>query len=275
MIKLIITDLEGSFLDDEGNFNEELYKKTKSIMDDQGVAFAASSYKQCERVEELFGSELSQDIWILGDSGTRIKHKGDYVYQSLMTNELALRIINKLENIAHDPVIIASTPEATIIKDDTPNDIIEKIRRSYMNVETISDYQLIENDFVKISVFDPKLACFESLKELEEFTSTAYIIATEASWIDITNHNVRKGSTVAELQAILGVTKAETMAFGDGLSDIELLQAADFSFAMRNAFNSTKAAAHYITGSNQENAVLKTIEHILSLQGNRISHEPS
>ena len=60
-----------------------------------------------------------------------------------------------------------------------------------------------------------------------------------------------------------------------GLSDIELLQAADFSFAMRNAFNSTNANAHYITGSNQENAVLKTIEHILSLQGNRLSHEPS
>lgn len=56
------------------------------------------------------------------------------------------------------------------------------------------------------------------------------------------------------------------MAFGDGYNDIELLAEADYSFAMRNAFDETKAAARFVTGSNDENAVLETIKRILILQ---------
>ncbi len=56
------------------------------------------------------------------------------------------------------------------------------------------------------------------------------------------------------------------MAFGDGLNDIELLEQADYSFAMRNAFDETKAVAKFITGQNNESAVMKTIQLMLELQ---------
>ena len=50
----------------------------------------------------------------------------------------------------------------------------------------------------------------------------AYIVASEAAWIDISNLKVHKGPTVTELQRILHVTPEETMVFGDGLNDVEL-----------------------------------------------------
>ena len=56
------------------------------------------------------------------------------------------------------------------------------------------------------------------------------------------------------------------MAFGDGYNDLELLAQADYSFAMRNAFEEVKNAARFITGTNDENAVMETIGHILKLQ---------
>lgn len=56
------------------------------------------------------------------------------------------------------------------------------------------------------------------------------------------------------------------MAFGDGLNDIELLEQADYSFAMRNALGETKAVAKFITGQNNESAVMKTIQLMLELQ---------
>ena len=56
------------------------------------------------------------------------------------------------------------------------------------------------------------------------------------------------------------------MAFGDGLNDIELLNAATYSFAMENAFEETKAAANFITRSNDEQGVLQTIQKIIALQ---------
>lgn len=91
-------------------------------------------------------------------------------------------------------------------------------------------------------------------------------MASEAAWIDISNYNVHKGTTVQALQHILGVTKEETIAFGDGLNDIELLEAAGCSFAVNNAFDIVKEKADFITKSNEDSGVLQTIEKLLLLQ---------
>ncbi|MFQ2316138.1 HAD hydrolase family protein [Aeromonas caviae] len=39
---------------------------------------------------------------------------------------------------------------------------------------------------------------------------------------------------MARLQQLVGAGRHETLVFGDGLNDIELMACADFSFAMRN-----------------------------------------
>lgn len=71
---------------------------------------------------------------------------------------------------------------------------------------------------------------------------------------------------MARLQDILHVTPEETMVFGDGLNDLALMAAGKYSFAMRNAFDQVKEAAQFITTSNDENGVLRTIELLLDLQ---------
>ncbi|HJG22214.1 Cof-type HAD-IIB family hydrolase [Enterococcus durans] len=266
MIKLILTDLDGTFLDSKGSFDKELYEQVKGSMDEQAIYFAPCTGKQCERVEELFGPELSKDLWILGDSATRIKHNNEYVYESLLPNNLGIKLINKLEEIANDYTIIACTPTAAMIKETTSEEDKQMVRGSYREVQLVEALHKITEDFVKITVYDRKKRCFEYVKELMEFKEQAYIVASEAAWIDISNAGVHKGTTVKELQKLLGVTKEETMAFGDGLNDIELLNAATYSFAMGNAFEETKAAANFITRSNDEQGVLQTIQKIIALQ---------
>ncbi|MBC9704933.1 MAG: Cof-type HAD-IIB family hydrolase [Enterococcus sp.] len=266
MIKLILTDLDGTFLDSKGSFDKEFYRQVKGAMDEQAIYFAPCTGKQCERVEELFGPELSKDLWILGDSATRIKHNNEYVYESLLPNNLGIKLINKLEEIANDYTIIACTPTAAMIKETTSEEDKQMVRGSYREVQLVEELNKITEDFVKITVYDRKKRCFEYVKELMEFKEQAYIVASEAAWIDISNAGVHKRTTVKELQKLLGVTKEETMAFGDGLNDIELLNAATYSFAMENAFEETKAAANFITRSNDEQGVLQTIQKIIALQ---------
>lgn len=266
MIKLILTDLDGTFLNSKGSFDKDLYIQIKQLMDERDIHFAPCTGKQCERVEELFGPELSEDLWILGDSATRIKHNGDYIYQSLLPNELGLQIIKKLEEIADDHTIIACTPTAAFIKTSIPEEEAKVVRGSYRVVRNVDALNDISEDFVKITTFDSQQRCFENVKQLEDFKDQAYIVASEAAWIDISNHNVHKGTTVTKLQEMLQVFPEETMAFGDGLNDIELLACAEYSFAMRNGFDETKEVANFITRSNDENGVLNTIRKIISLQ---------
>lgn len=61
MIKLVITDLDGTFLNSANSFDYDYYQKVSQKMKDAGVSFAACTGKQCERVEELF-QEAAADV---------------------------------------------------------------------------------------------------------------------------------------------------------------------------------------------------------------------
>ncbi|MBS4207279.1 HAD family hydrolase [Bacillus sp. FJAT-50079] len=268
MIKLVLTDMDGTFLNNSGDFNRELYKDVKKIIKEKGVVFAPVTGKQCERVEELFGDD-SEDLWILGDSATRIKHNGNFVYESLLSNKLGLEIIQLLEEISQEHTIIACTRNGAVIKDNISKEEAAIVRRSYAQVKQVSHFNYITDDFVKITIHDPLLRCMETKKQLARFFESAYIIASEDAWIDIANANVHKGTTVEHLQRLLNVTPEETMAFGDGYNDLELMTRSVYSFAVRNAVQEVKDAAHFITRSNEEDGVMKTMIQILSLQESR------
>ncbi|MEI8599058.1 HAD hydrolase family protein [Vibrio sp. M60_M31a] len=107
------------------------------------------------------------------------------------------------------------------------------MRRSYAEVKLVDSYEDITSDFVKITVYDENKQCPTIRPQLSHFDEQAYIVVSEAAWIDIANAGVHKGTTVERLQSIVGATEAETMVFGDGFNDIELMERAHFSFAMR------------------------------------------
>lgn len=265
MIKLILTDMDGTFLNSKGDFNRDLYKEVKKLMHRKGVIFAPVSGKQCERVEELFGEDAN-DLWILGDSATRIKHQGRFIYESLLENKKGLNIIDELERISATHTIIACTKQGAVTKKTISPEEAQIVRGSYANVTQVSSFNEITDDFIKITVHDPELRCFKTKEKIAHHANDAYIVASEAAWIDIANVNVHKGTTVEQLQKILNVTKEETVAFGDGYNDLELIIRADYSFAVRNAVNELKEVANFITGPNDQDAVMQTIIKLISLQ---------
>lgn len=107
--------------------------------------------------------------------------------KQLMDKQTGKNIIQDLENMATDHVIIAYTPTAAFIRSDVNEVNAKKVRGSYAVVKTLDDFQEIEEDYVKITVYDPNLGCFETVKKLSAFNDKAYMVASEAAWIDITN----------------------------------------------------------------------------------------
>lgn len=265
MIKLIISDLDGTFLNEHGDYDRELFARVYQKMVQHDVHFVACTGKQCERVEELFG-DYSNKIWIVGDSATAIKYNGKFIYRSFLRNDLGQRIIKTLQQTAINHVIIACTAKGAVLQSDVAESLKQKMRQSYANILEVDDLTSITDDFVKITVYDENEQCPQIRTHLTPFDNDAYIVVSEAAWIDITEYNVHKGNTIKKLQQLLDVSYQQTMAFGDGYNDIELIEQAQYSFAMRNAFDDTKAVAKFITGFNTESAVLKTIELMLVLQ---------
>ena len=62
----------------------------------------------------------------------------------------------------------------------------------------------------------------------------------------------------------LGVSASEVVAIGDADNDMEMFRVAGGSFAMGQATEKVKAAAHAVTGTNEDDGVAQAIERLLA-----------
>lgn len=86
--------------------------------------------------------------------------------------------------------------------------------------------------------------------------------------IEINAAGVNKGSGLVRLGKRLGIRREEIMAFGDGDNDTAMLREVGVGIAMGNAEEQAKAAADYITLTNEEEGVADVIEKLV-LRGGR------
>ncbi|WP_408892056.1 Cof-type HAD-IIB family hydrolase [Paenibacillus taichungensis] len=266
MIKLVVTDLDGTFLNNQGSFDIELFNEVHEEMQKKGITFVACTGKQCERVEKLFG-EHGKGIWILGDSAARIKKDGKVVKEFSMDRTLVLRAIEEIQGFDPHMTIIVCASDAAYVHSSISDDMYNVVKGSYEQVIKMDSFSEIDSDFIKITVFDTEGRSTMLRKHVEQtLHGQIYIVDSEARWLDITALHTHKGETVKKLQDMLGVTMEETMSFGDGENDVELMAIAKYSFAVSNACENTKKAASFITKSNEENGVLITIQKMMDLQ---------
>ncbi|AZK47542.1 Cof-type HAD-IIB family hydrolase [Paenibacillus lentus] len=266
MIKLVVTDLDGTFLNNQGSFDIELFNQVYKEMQKKGITFVACTGKQCERVEKLFG-EHGKGMWILGDSAAKIKKDGEVIREFTIHRELAQKSIELIDSFDPDMTIIACTSDAAYIRTSISDELFTVVKGSYEKVVKIDSFKQMDSDFIKITVYDPEGRSTDLRKHVENtLLGQIYIVDSEPRWLDITSYNTHKGETVKKLQEMLGVTYDETMSFGDGENDVELMSIAKYSFAVSNACENTKKAASFITKSNEENGVLLTIQKMIDLQ---------
>jgi hypothetical protein len=83
-------------------------------------------------------------------------------------------------------------------------------------------------------------------------------------WLDISDEKANKGNALKEIQKLLNISKKQTMVFGDYHNDIEMMQEADFSFAMKNAHEDIKKIANFTTESNDDFGVEMVLEKLVN-----------
>ncbi|MBR5792154.1 MAG: HAD family phosphatase [Ruminiclostridium sp.] len=81
--------------------------------------------------------------------------------------------------------------------------------------------------------------------------------------LEVMAGGIDKGEAFLWLLDYLGIDPAETIAMGDGGSDIPLLRAAGIGIAMDNALDYVKAAADHVTASCDEDGVALALEKYL------------
>ena len=79
--------------------------------------------------------------------------------------------------------------------------------------------------------------------------------------IDVFSKNGGKMTGIEKTLEYFGISQDETMAFGDGDNDAEMLRYVKMGVAMGNAVDTTKAAADYVTSSQDNGGIFKALKH--------------
>ncbi len=116
-----------------------------------------------------------------------------------------------------------------------------------------------------MALFDFGSAERTTAPALAPFAATHQVVVSGEHWVDVMNRTADKGAALRRLQRDLGITPAQTLVFGDYLNDLEMLDAAEWSFAMANAHPEVIGRARHLAPSNNDNGVLRTIARLLHL----------
>jgi len=78
--------------------------------------------------------------------------------------------------------------------------------------------------------------------------------------MDVNARGIGKNNGIEQIFARYGLSEAETMAFGDGGNDIQMLRSAGLGVAMSNAGDNVKAVAAYVTDTTEEDGIWKALK---------------
>lgn len=96
---------------------------------------------------------------------------------------------------------------------------------------------------------------------LNDFLDYSVIASWGEHGIDILPANGGKSNAIKELCKTLNIDLSETMAFGDGKNDIEMIKTVGTSVAMGNAVKELKDIANYTTTDIYNNGIENALKH--------------
>ena len=265
-IRLIAVDMDGTLLDANhdlpANFDEFL-----DALTERGITFCPASGRQYHALFEQMG-ERAGELDFIAENGAYVLQGTTEVSSTLLDDALVRRVVERLREYSKSGgdigVVVCGKKSAYVERTDSA--FYTETARYYRKMMAIEDLLDWPTDGVlKVAVFDFSGSEFGVAPVLEEFGAEARVVVSGKNWVDLMSPDTNKGGALRALQTQLGVTAAQTMAFGDYLNDLELLDAAQWSYAMANAHPQVKQRARFEAPSNVENGVITTVSRTLGL----------
>lgn len=260
MIKLIATDMDGTFLDEHKQFDPSFLKIYQEMKSKQ-IQFVVASGNQYHRLIQKF-IPLSEDIYFIADNGSLIAHGYRILYTNTIDLSKAFQIIDAIEKNTSLKVLISAKKSCYAhIKN---KQLEPEIRKYYCSYHFVEDYRDIQDDILKIAIYDPQYTINTYCDTIKAMLPPGLRMVTSGNeWIDIQNEGVHKGQGMQYLQSLLHYSKDQCAAFGDQMNDYELLKSVTYSYAMANAVEPIKQLTYQVIGSNKDQAVIKKIKELM------------
>ena len=265
-IRLIAADMDGTLLDDDKELHDHFWPLVDQLFA-RGILFCPASGRQYHSLYRSFG-DVADELVYIAENGAYVVRGREELSSDTLEDDLVRRVVLALREQARagaEVGVVVCGKKAAYVERADPLFTAE-VAPYYASLQIVDDLlERPEDGILKVAIYDFVSAEEVTAPALASFTDEVSVVVSGAHWVDVQNHHTNKGAGLRHLQEALGITPAQTMVFGDFLNDLELMDAAEYSFAMDNAHPLLQERARFTAPPNYENGVVRVISAVLGL----------
>ena len=263
-IKLVATDMDGTFLDENHQFDQALFLKVLKKFQEKGIYFAAASGRALLSLKTIF-KEVQDQIIFIAENGSVVEFHGEDVYEATMSPDFYQATFTKLQESPYfdkNKCLLTGKRGSYVLKTVDP-DYLAASQNYNENIQMVSDFSEIDDLVFKMTTnFDQEvLAEGEAWVTLNVEGVKAMTTGYES--IDIVLDYVDKGVAIQALMDQLGISRDQVLAFGDNLNDLHMMQVVGHPIAPENARPEILELAETVLTHHSTGSVLRYMEEEL------------
>jgi len=259
-MKLLVTDLDGTLLDEEHKINDEallLLKEFESL--GYGITFAT-------------GRSVPAALFYIKHAGIKlpvILFNGCMIFDPLTLKPLKLYtmepyVLMKVIEEAPKDVSILVFSRKDIYALNPVKNLDGYLQRDGIACKFVDNFREVDMRGVIKVLF---VGSQKRLDELFEFLSLnlrgkASVVRSEPDLVEILPLGVNKGTGLMELSKLLNVKLSDVIAVGDSMNDIEMLRTAGLGVAVGNAWEDVKKSVDVVVKGERYKGLQELLQMI-------------
>ncbi len=268
---IVSSDLDGTLLDKGEKLSPE-NAAAIAEMGKRGICFVPNSGRTFSEMPEVVLNNPDIRYYIGGDGSAIWDKETGELFELAMSKDEAKPVLDILFSYdTVDTVRYKGRSYADAEKYGVENYDAHRLSRSYTEfigyyVDKVDDFQ----NFVRgLDSIEMICSYFLSDKELNECRERVEalgdykVASSEPTNIEIFHKRAGKGNGMLALADRLSVPRENTVAVGDSINDLDMLEKAGISLAMGNGMDEVKAVSHRTICRCEEHSAKYILENII------------
>lgn len=262
---LLITDLDGTLLNSKKQISKGNKEAITKFINGGGIFTIATGrgYEMALPVLEML--ETNAPAVIFNGAGVFDFNKDEFLYKGLVQGNVrhyVEKILKKFPGLACE-ILVDKTVYVPAMN------FVEQKHLDLGNVKAVfAKLDEIPDGWIKVLFADIP----ENIDALIDYItknpfSDGHFTRSADVFFELIPKGVNKGTGLQKLVETTENSHRKIVAVGDYNNDIEMLEVADYAFAMGNSVNEVKKVADYIIGDNNSDGIAQIIEILIKNQG--------
>lgn len=263
-IKLIATDMDGTFLDKKGQYDQARLKKLLEKASEKGIYFVVASGRAVQSLKQVF-AEFQNQMIFLGENGTVVEYQGKTLYEEIIPRELYLEIVEKIKHshFKNTDTVHLSGKKGAYILSSIDEEYKLFLDYYYPSLTKVDNFATIDDQIFKVGANFTSDQVYEASQWITREIQGVVSLTSGFESLDVMLEHVDKGNGLEHLCQVLAIDPWEVVAFGDNYNDEHMLRFAGKAIAPENAVPEIKEIADVIIADHDTGSVLAYMEELV------------